>query len=203
MTTVDTGDLPQDAAGVHATLAGLDGRMLLAVGPPLVGKGRFVERVLVRAAARGRDTLHVAATRGHDRIASGLPEGTRVVDCSPAPDPGSSRVDSVASPADLTGVGMSVSRLLQSSGPGPVVTLDSVSTLVAYNDDAAVFRFLAVLTAQLRQLDGLGVFLVEDGCHDEQTVSTFQQLFDGRVDVEADRARVRGVDGLASGWVPR
>lgn len=203
MTTVDTGDQPQDEPGVHATVAGLGGQMLLAVGMPLVGKDQFAERVLHRAAGQQRDTLHIAATRGYDRLTGCLPEDTHVVDCSPAPDPGSSRVHSVASPADLTGVGMPVSRFLQSSGPRPVVTLDSVSTLVAYSDDAAVFRFLAVLTAQLRQMDGVGVFLMEDGCHPAQMVNTFQQLFDGRVDVEPERVRVRGLDGVTHGWVPR
>jgi hypothetical protein len=44
---------------------------------------------------------------------------------------------------------------------------------------------------------------MDQGSHDRQTVATFQQLLDGRVDVESDRARVRGVDGLSPGWVPR
>lgn len=203
MTTADTGELSQNVPGVHATVADLDGLMLLAVGPPLAGKDRFVGRVLRRGNAENRDTFHVAATRGYDRVAQALPDGTRVVDCSPAPETRSNRVDDVGTPADLTGIGMAVSRFLETTGPRPVVTLDSVSTLLAYSDESAVFRFLAVLSAQLRQVDGVGVFLMEHGCHDRQTVKTFEQLFDGRVDVESGRARVLGVDELSPGWMAR
>ena len=203
MTTADTGELARDVPGVHAAVAALDRQMLLAFGPPLAGKERFAERLLRRASAENRDTLHVAATRGHDRLAAGLPGRTAVVDCSPGPTAGGNRVADVATPADLTGIGMPVSRFLESAGRRPVVTLDSISTLLAYNDSAAVFRFLAVLVGQLRQVDGVGVFLMDQGSHDRQTVATFQQLLDGRVDVESDRARVRGVDGLSPGWVPR
>lgn len=203
MTTADIRERPHDAPGVDTAAVGLDGRMLLAVGTPFAGKDRFVEQALHRATAESRDTLHVAATRGHDRLAGSFPARTRVVDCSPGPDTESDRVTDVGNPADLTGIGMAISQFLETAGPRPVVTVDSVSTLLAYNDDAAVFRFLAVLSAQLRKVDGVGIFLVEEGCHDRQTVKTFQQLFDGRVDVEPDRARIRGVDGQPPGWAPR
>ena len=203
MTTADTGGLTQDVPGVHAAVAALDGQMLLAFGPPLAGKDRFAERVLRRASAANRDTLHIAATRGHDRLASGLPDRTVVVDCSPGPTATGDRVADVATPADLTGIGIHVSRFVESVTPRPVVTLDSISTLLAYNEAAVVFRFLAVLAGQLQQVDGVGVFLMDQGSHSRQTVATFQQLFDGRVDVESDRARLRGVDGLSPGWSPR
>lgn len=203
MTTADTGELQQEVAGGDTTVADLTGRTLLGVGPPMAGKDRFAAQVLRRATATNRDTLHIAATRGYDRLAQSFPERTRVVDCSPAPSSRDQRVVDVATPGDLTGIGMPVSRFVEHADPRPVVTLDSVSTLLVYAEESAVFRFLAVLAAQLREVDGVGVFLMEDGCHDQQTVSTFQQLFDGRVDIDAERVRVRGIDAVPPRWVPR
>lgn len=203
MPAADTGDRQQDVAGVHAHVTDMTGRTLLGVGAPLVGTGEFVEQVLRRANAANRDTLHVAGTRGYDRLAESLPEQTRVVDCSPAPVHRSNRVTHVTSPGDLTGIGMAVARFIDDAGPRPVVTLDSISTLLAYADELAVFRFLSVLAARLDQVDGVGVFLVVAGCHDSGTVTTFRKLVDGRIDIEAERARVYSSDDRSSDWLPR
>lgn len=203
MTTVDAAEDDRDRASVHATLLDQSGRSFLGVGRPLAGKDRFLEHLLSQADADARDTLHVACTRGYDRVEDSIPERTAVVDCSPASARDSARVTTVGSPADLTGIGMPVSAFLEEVGQRPLVTVDSVSTLLGYADESAVFRFLAVLTAQIRRVNGVGLFLLEAGCHDRQTVSTFQQLFDGRVDVEAERVRVRGLDGVSPGWESR
>lgn len=203
MTTAHTELAEADRSDVHDRVATLAGTSLLVTGSPMVGKGSFLERTIRAALDDDRDTIHVSASRGYDRVASFLPARTAVVDCSPEPAPDRPGVRDVASPSDLTGISMPVSELLQRARDRPVVTFDSVTTLLMYGEETSVFRFLSVLTGQLRQADGLGLFLLEEGCHDRQTVSTFQQLFDGRVDVEPGRTRVRGIDGISPGWTGR
>lgn len=197
------GDLERRTDAVHDCLASQSGVSLLGVGAPMAGKGRFAEDVAHRADAADRDVLYVAADTGHEGLTGSLPDGTTVVDCTPTT--GSSRpgVVAVSTPADLTGVGMAVSRFVADAGTRPVVALDSLSTLLMYADPPTVFRFLTVLTAQLRRADGLGLFLLDRGCHDQETVATFRKLFDGQVDLESDRARVRGIDDIRAEWTAR
>lgn len=171
----------------------------LVHAPPQAGTTTFVDDVGSRRAGR---TLLVAATMGLARTPAGALESvTSVVDCSPTE---SGSTGSIASPADLTGVSMPVSEFLKATDE-PVVGIDSVSTLLYYADEAAVFRFLSVLTAHVRRRDGLGLFVLTPGAHDEQTVHTFAQVFDGRIELERDRMRLRAPDGgdAPDGWHDR
>lgn len=203
MPAANVGDLERRTDDVHDRLASLSGLSLLGFGTPLSGKDRFAEAVVHRADAADRDVLFVAAATGHESLAESLPRGTTVVDCTPTGGSSPPGVVEVSSPADLTGVGMAVSRFVADAGTRPVVALDSLSTLLMYADPPTVFRFLTVLTAQLRRADGLGLFLLDRGCHDQETVATFRKLFDGQVDLESDRARVRSVDDLRAVWTAR
>lgn len=175
---------------------------LLVSGPPLVGKRGFAMEVVETARERGRDVLLVTSARSATRLLDDF-EGVTVVDCTPT------RVDhegvtSVGSPADLTGISMPVSEFLRMA-TRPVVMFDSVSALSMYADPSKVFRFLSVLTTQVANADGLGVFTLDEGSHDEQTVETLAQLFDGRVEFrEDDRREVRAsaVEAVPDGWHP-
>lgn len=192
-----------DGSSAHAHVADLAGTSLLVTGGPMADKDAFVDGTVRRVLASNREAIHVTASRGYAQVADRLPEAAAVVDCSPTPAPGEPGVRDVGSPSDLTGISMPVSDLLERAGGRPVVTLDSVTTLLMYADESSLFRFLSVLTGQLRRVNGVGLFLLEEGCHDERTVRTYQQLFDGRVELEPERVRVRGVEGVSPGWTSR
>lgn len=182
-------------ADIDEWLADATGSFVVHAGP-LSGTTSFVNQVGSRRAGR---TQLVAATMGLARTpASALESVTSVVDCSPTESGGTG---SIASPADLTGVSMPVSEFLKATD-APLLAVDSVSTLLYYAEDAAVFRFLSVLSAHVRRRDGLGLFVLTPGAHDERTVHTFAQVFDGRIELERDRVRVPGEDG-PDGWLDR
>jgi hypothetical protein len=164
--------------------------------PPTAGTTAFVDHV---SGQRDGTTLLVAATTGLARTPpTALEWVSSVVDCSPTESGGAG---AVASPADLTGLSIPVSEFLESTEQ-PVLAFDSVSTLLYYADEAAVFRFLGVLTDHLRRRDGLGLFVLTPSAHGEQTVHTFAQVFDGRIDLERDRVRVETTGGAdhPDGW---
>ena len=164
--------------------------------PPTAGTTAFVDHV---SGQRDDTTLLVAATTGLARTPpTALEWVSSVVDCSPTESGGAG---AVASPADLTGLSIPVSEFLESTEQ-PVLAFDSVSTLLYYADEAAVFRFLGVLTDHLRRRDGLGLFVLTPSAHGEQTVHTFAQVFDGRIDLERDRVRVETTGGAdhPDGW---
>jgi hypothetical protein len=62
----------------------------------------------------------------------------------------------------------------------------SLSTLLMYSDLQTVFRFLHVFTGRVQSVDGLGLFSIDSTAHDDQSLNTLKQLFDGIVNVPED-----------------
>ncbi len=94
------------------------------------------------------------------------------------------QVSQVATPADLTGIGIEVARWFtrfeqDDATAGVRFGVDSLSSMLMYADLARVFRFVHVLTNRVRQADGLSLFGFNPGSRDEKTVNT--QLFDGQL----------------------
>ena len=216
----------ESSESTSAALAATTGENLLVSGGPLVGKRAFAVDVATTAATAGRDVLFVTASTGADALPTALRESgnVSVVDCAPGATDQVGSVTAVSTPGDLTGVSMPVSRFL-AEADAPVVVVDSISTFLLYGDQAPVFRFLSVLTAHVRRSGGLGLYTIDEGCHDEQTFRTFVQLFDGEVglrttesdaapDTDADvgaevtpptsttEVRVRGVAEFDGEWQP-
>jgi KaiC/GvpD/RAD55 family RecA-like ATPase len=191
--------------GLADRLYALSGANLVVTGPPMVGKSRFAADALEKA----EDSLLVTTTRNafqQLRVTDiGLTD-VDIVDCTPTPIEERKGVTTVGSPADLTGMSMPVSEFLRGAD-SPHVAFDSVSSMLLYTDPAPVFRFLSVLTAHVRNADGLGLYTLDPGCHEDETVGTLSQVFDGRVELrERDgrrEARVVGLDAdLPDGWHP-
>jgi len=116
----------------------------------------------------------------------------------------------VASPSDLTGIGMEFSSLYESlrgSGLSQIrVGLSSISTLLVYAEDfRAVYRFLHTITSRIRTADGLGVFGVDPDAVEDEAFATIAQTFDARLDVREDEdgpeVRIHGLDDQPTGWL--
>lgn len=177
-------------------LQSLRGQNLLVSGPPLAGKGAFV----VEQLAEADEALLVTTTRDAARQLSGSGAECSVVDCTPG-ETGHSGVTNVGNPGDLTGISMPVSQFLDESGE-LALAFDSISSLLMYADEAPVFRFLSVLTGQIRQSNGVGLFTLDEGCHEPEIVNTLGQLFDGRIELSEDgtEARTVGIESLPETW---
>nr|WP_245799905.1 hypothetical protein [Haladaptatus litoreus] len=75
-----------------------------------------------------------------------------------------------------------------------------------YSNLQTVFRFLHVFTGCVQSAEAFGLFIIDSTAHDNQTMSTLRQLFDGEIEVrEADgnesELRMKGV-GKTAGWQP-
>lgn len=202
------------AGGPAERLAALRGTNLFVVGPPMSGKRSFGRSVLGDGAAGGRDVLFVATSRSVGSLPFDPAEAGRfgVVDCTPNSVDEDGPVVDVGSPGDLTGMSMPVSRFLDGA-EDPVVLLDSVSPILQYADEESAFRFLSVLTSNLADADGVGLYTFDEGVHAERTYRTFAQLFDGRVELRGSgdtgtgdagttEVRLDGVPGAPDGWTP-
>ena len=191
-----------------------EGTNLLIEGPPMSGKRDLGFQILAHGVAGGEGAIVVTTKDGADRVLEDFAETSTVenptvgvVDCVTKQQGMGNRRESdlvryASSPNDLTGIGIELSELLRTLYEQRNVTknrilLHSLSTLLMYSDLQTVFRFMHVFTGRVQSADALGVFVVDSTAHDEQTVSTLKQLFDGVVSIqERDdgfQARLLGV----------
>lgn len=194
------------------------GTTLLVAGPAMGGTRDLFLRMV--APMPGEEGVILVSTRSNaESIVGELDEATRsldrravgVVDATGGQATGGNdRFRTVSGPSDLTGIGMELTdiyeRFVNQGARRVRVGVDSLSTLLVYTDVQTVFRFMHVTAGRVSSADGLGVFVIDPSSHDDQTVQTLSQLFDGRVDVregdEAPEVRVRGLAGQSNDWRP-
>ena len=195
-----------------AALSGTElepGTNVLVAGAPLTGKRRFVFDVLASGARNGEGSIVVTTKDSADRVLSefsaavdtGTGIGTNVetadigvVDCvtkqrgvgSVEDGP---RVKYASSPVDMTGVGIKFSEFLQEFYEvrglrHNRILMHSVSTLLMYSNLQTVFRFLHVFTGRVQSADALGIYVIDSTAHEDQTMNTLKQLFDGVIELE-------------------
>jgi KaiC/GvpD/RAD55 family RecA-like ATPase len=210
-------DLGAAFAGVEVD----EGTNILVEGPPMSGKRELGFRILGDGVKNEEGAIFVTTKDNADRVIQDFADMVDVsdpmvgvVDCVTKQQGMGSRSESelvryASSPVDLTGIGIELSELLRAFYQQREITrnrilLHSLSTLLMYSDLQTVFRFMHVFTGRVQSADALGVFILDSTAHDEQTVSTLKQLFDGIVTVrETDggdfEARLMGL-GSDNDW---
>lgn len=197
------------------------GTNLLVSGPPMTGKRRLMLRLLARGERDGEGSVVVTSREpapdvlsSYGDLLAGEPGRVSVIDSVSARGDiprmeDDDRVRYVSSPSDLTGIGIEFSNVTRNASEAGVdrlrVGLDSLSPMLMYVDLQRLFRFLHVFTSQVQSQDWVGFFVVDPESHDQQDVTTLQQLFDGvlelRLTDDGDReVRVRGITDRPTGW---
>lgn len=180
-----------------------EGTNLLISGPALSGKKSLAFDILATGIRADEGAIVVSNTDGAKRVFEALQgrveyadRPVAVVDCvsrqqgvSEARD--DDHVRYTSSPVDMTGVGIKFSELLEEfyerrSIQRNRVFLDSLSTLLMYSDLQTVFRFLHVFTGRVQSVDGLGLYAIDSSAHDDKTMNTLKQLFDGVIETHED-----------------
>ena len=179
------------------------GTNVLVSGPPLSGKRSLCLDILASGVENDEGAIIVTTKDGADRVLSDFETRTpyedrpvAVVDCVTRQQGVSDvrdddRIKYTSSPVDMTGIGIKLSEFLQGFYQNRGiernrVMVHSLSTLLMYADLQTVFRFLHVFTGRIQSVDGLGVFAIDDSAHDDQTMNTLKQLFDGIVTTQED-----------------
>jgi KaiC/GvpD/RAD55 family RecA-like ATPase len=190
------------------------GTNILVAGPPLSGKRELAMRALEAGAHQGEGSIIVTTRDSSERVLTDYrsllanpdeaPIG--VVDCV-TKHQGQSASDTdvvryASSPVDMTGIGIKFSEFVEEfyrnrNSKHNRVMVDSLSTLLLYSDLQTVFRFMHVFTSRIENADAVGVHVIESTAHDEETMNTLIQLFDGVVRTDEDRSvtlQLPGVD---------
>ena len=73
-----------------------------------------------------------------------------------------------------------------------------------YSNIQTVFRFLHVFTGRVKAAGAIGIYVVEEGMHDDQAIATLKQLFDGVIEIKHDQdinyIRIAGLGNKPSPW---
>jgi KaiC/GvpD/RAD55 family RecA-like ATPase len=179
------------------------GTNLLVSGPPLTGKRTLSLDLLAAGADRDEGAIIVTTKDSADRVLKDFASRTpyedkpvAIVDTVTRQQGVSDvieneRVKYTSSPVDMTGIGIKISEYLQAFHQDRGIEqnrimLHSLSTLLMYSDLQTVFRFLHVFTGRIQSVDGLGLFCIDATAHDDQTMNTLKQLFDGVVTTSED-----------------
>ena len=86
------------------------------------------------------------------------------------------------------------------------IVFESVSTITAYLDTAATFRFLQPFVGR-RKMDGAaGYYLLETGMHTDADLQTLEHMMDGSVNLKIDQLKtflsVKGIgDAQSRAWI--
>lgn len=196
------------------------GSTLLVVGPPMTGKPDLVLQLL----AQGFDTEEGAAVISTDASATEirnslaayagrpgeeLPLG--VIDCvgdTHGRDefgPFDARVNS---PADLTGIGMELTTVLERLYADRTQRLRfgllSLTTMSMYSDSEQVVRFLHAVTSRVSQADAFGLVVAHSDTMGGEHLTRLRSFVDGVVEMrEGDdgaELRVVGLPGGTTDW---
>ncbi|MFB6092345.1 MAG: hypothetical protein ABEK02_04965 [Haloquadratum sp.] len=92
-------------------------------------------------------------------------------------------VETVATPSNLTGVGVKSTPYLN-EWSDPTVAVESLTTLLQYTGPQTVYRFLHALTTRLQSAGARGQFYLDPNTVDAQTVELLKTLFDGVIEYE-------------------
>ena len=123
----------------------------------------------------------------------------------------------VTNPTDLTGIGIKFSHMIETifdgtfSGketglfPPPIrYCINSVSTLLMYRKLEVLYQFLHVMTAKLKKIEGLGVYVLNNEAFDEKTISLIKQLMTIVIEIKVERSdnyfKVIGIRGVNADW---
>lgn len=190
----------------------------LVYGPAMSGKDRLAFEAVAESLAPGQTPVLVTtsdtAEQCRDRFAEVTPgrRANRDVvvieanDATQSEGPTDGWTLAVPSPADLTGVGIALTksfeRLDQIGTESPFVVVDNLTTLLIYTDLDRVFRFVDTLNARVDESGRCVLYLLDDDAVDERTQKRLLQLFSRAVETRtlAERTQFRHRGTSDSDW---
>lgn len=107
----------------------------------------------------------------------------------------------IKDPTDLEKISETVEEVckeLKDSAKYYRMALRSLSTMIAYSDPNAIFRFLSPLCGRRKRDQSVSMILVEKGMHSEQEIQMLGSVMDGMIDFKIDQMKTFfSVQGIA------
>ncbi|HEY9205075.1 MAG TPA: ATPase domain-containing protein [Candidatus Methanoperedens sp.] len=180
------------------------GSNILLIGPPMSGKEVILYNIMYNGAAKNDNAVITVTTReSATHILDWFKENNLalplsrigIVDCVTKTLSGAAveneNIKIASSPVDLTGIGVKISQFfeeffMKKNIQKTQLHINSLSTILMYSNIQTVFRFLHVFTGRIKSAGALGIYVIESGMHDEKSIATLKQLFDGMIEVKSE-----------------
>lgn len=190
------------------------GTNIMLIGPPMSGKDVILNNIMFQGLTDGEFGVFITTSESGESIIKWFEENKRseeghmeqfgVIDCvSKSLGLGvedTETIKRVSSPVNLTGISVGITNFFEEFWMKKGIhkarlCIDSLSTMLMYSNLQTVFRFLHVHSRRIKTADAIGVYIVESGMHDEQTIVTVKQLFDGVLEIkdEGDNFFIRAI----------
>lgn len=208
---------------LDAAIGGIKkGSNIMLIGPPMSGKEVILYYIMYYGAAKNENAVITVTTR---ESATNILEWFKdhklvlplarvgIVDCVTKTLGGAAveneNIKIASSPVDLTGIGVKISQFfeeyyMKKNIRKTQLHINSLSTILMYSNIQTVFRFLHVFTGRIKATGALGIYTIESGMHDEQSIATLKQLFDGMIEIKSEDdknfIRVMGLSPKPTPW---
>jgi len=173
---------------------------LLLLGPSGIGKTIFCKQFLYNGLIIGEPCIYVTTDESPKEISESMKSYGfdiepykqtgmfRIIDCySWKLGDKSSSEYAVSNPADLATLSIAIDKARQDFKKIRLV-LDSVTGLTSIcNHNVTVFsKFLQIIVARIRLMNGNAIFTVAPEAHDQQFLSVLRLIFDGTLEMKED-----------------
>ena len=191
-------------------------QIILVYGPPGPEKADFAQQFIFEGLKAGEPAIYITMdhspqeirelmlNRGWDISQFEESGQFRFIDCYSwtihEKDPSHS-VTTIPSPSALSELAIAISMLMQKMKEARVV-FDSMSTILLYNEETAVFKFFQVLASKTKHFGAMMIVLLEAGMHPESVKVTIEHLTDGTLLMKTFPDQVLKIERIANtDWV--
>jgi KaiC/GvpD/RAD55 family RecA-like ATPase len=198
------------------------GSNIMLIGPPMSRKEYVLYYIMYYGSTKNDNAVITVTTReSADQILGWFKENKLalplsrigIVDCISKTTEGSETeteyIKMAINPMDLTGIGVKISQFfehfsMEKNIQKTQLHINSLSIILMYSNIQTVFKFMHVFTGRVKASGALGVYVIESGIHDEQTIVILKQLFDGIIEIKSENdkniIRVVGLSSRPTPW---
>ena len=173
---------------------------VILLGPPGVGKTTFINQFMNAGLEKGQGGIYISLDDSPDELKESASNmGWKFDNYSQDDvifiDGYSWRLGggeesgkfTIEGPSDLNQMNMTLSDAFRElSKEEKRVVLDSVSTLILYTNPSSSVKFLQVVCAKSKAVNGTTLLSVEEGVHDQKTVTTLNYVADAVIELKLE-----------------
>lgn len=193
------------------------------ISPPLAGKKEFLFRLISDNLKDKEPSLFITTDASPEEIKKEMlkekiffkPDLLNFIDCysyhsGNVKVKDATDIKRISGPLAFNEISIAIfdterSFLKKDSNLSHKIIFSSLSTLLMYSKAEAVSRFLQVLIAKIKNLNGSVIFTLEEGMHDEKTMIAIEHLMDVIINIKKEKEKIlfiaRGIDEF-NDWTP-